>query len=106
MTKSKLPFSGRIVWLTAAQGGRDSGPPPTAPGRDYAATAFVPPHSIDQGLASFILRVADRSGWVSAARAGWLVEQDDERFRVRPGTVVVVTEGARIVAYYHVDAVA
>jgi hypothetical protein len=35
-----------------------------------------------------------------------LVPLDDERFRVLPGTVVVVTEGPKIVGYFHVEKVA
>jgi hypothetical protein len=34
------------------------------------------------------------------------VIQDDPHFHVQPGTVVVVTEGARNVAYFHVETVA
>ena len=69
----RLPFLGRIVWLTADQGGRPSGPPATPVDRDYATTAFVPPHTVETGLASFVLRVKDPGDWTSAARAGWLV---------------------------------
>jgi hypothetical protein len=98
-------FHGRVVWLTAEQGGRKSGPPPTPETDDYAATAFVPPCTADTGLASFVLRVADRTSWTSEAAADWLVRQDDPRFDLQPGTVVVVTEGARPVAYFHVDTV-
>ena len=101
-----LPFLGRIVWLTADQGGRSSGPPVTPADRDYAATAFVPPCTVETGLASFVLRVNDPGAWTSAARAGWLVFQDDKHFHVEPGTVIVVTEGARTVAYFHVESVA
>jgi hypothetical protein len=100
-----LPFLGRTVWLTADQGGRSSGPPVTPVDRDYAATAFVPPHTVETGLASFVLRAKDPGSWTSAAEAGWLVIQDDPRFHVHPGTVVVVTEGARNVAYFHVETV-
>jgi hypothetical protein len=92
--------------LTSEQGGRTSGPPATPEDHDYAATAFVPPWTADSGLASFVLRVANRHGWASAAEAAWLIPQDDERFRVQPGTVVVVTEGAKVVGYFHVEAVA
>jgi len=93
---------GRIVWLTQEQGGRASGPP--ASSDDYAVTAFVPPGSIESGLASFVVRCTDPGRWVSKAAARWLVPQQDPRLEVQPGTVVVVTEGARVVGYFHVDA--
>ena len=102
----RLPFLGRVVWLTADQGGRSSGPPVTPAEHDYAATGFVPPHTAETGLASFVLKTEHPGSWTSAAEAGWLVTQDDPRFHVRPGTVVVVTEGPRNVAYFHVETLA
>jgi hypothetical protein len=100
---SRLPeMRGQVVWIPADQGGRTSGPPNTPPDSDYAATAFVPPHAEP---ASFVLRVADRTGWTSPAEAAWLVERDDPRWAVEPGTVVVVTEGARPVARFTVESV-
>lgn len=103
--RGHLPFRGRIVWLTFEQGGRRSGPPATPGDQDYASTAFVPPHTVQTGLASFVLRVEDRSAWESCADAGWLVVENSGRFRVQVGTVVVVTEGSRVVGYFHVDEV-
>jgi hypothetical protein len=100
-----LPFHGHVVWLTPEQGGRSSGPPVTPGADDYAATAFVPPNTARSGLASFVLRVADRKAWVSAAEAAWLVDQGVPRFDVQPGSVVVVTEGPKVVAYFHVESV-
>jgi hypothetical protein len=101
-----LPFTGRVVWLTPEQGGRSSGPPATEPSQDYAATAFVPPYSIDDGLASFVLRVSDRGAWQSLATATWLIVPNQDAQRLQPGSVVVVTEGTRPVAYFHVTDVA
>ena len=74
------PFRGTVVWLTPEQGGRASGPPAPPPGEDYASTAFVPPHTVETGLASF-----DRP--------------------IAPGTEVVVTEGPRVVGHFHVEQV-
>jgi hypothetical protein len=102
----KLPFRGEVVWLTSEQGGRSSGPPPTPVGEDYAATAYVPPASSSDGLASIVLRVVDRNAWRSAATAGWLVAGNDGLQHVETGSVVVVTEGSRPVAYFHVVEVA
>jgi hypothetical protein len=98
-----LPFEGEIVWLTPEQGGRASGPPPTARGQDYAATAFVPPQTVQSGLASFAVRVEDRTAWRSRAFAGWLVVGNTGDQAVAPGTMVVVTEGPRPVAFLRVD---
>ncbi len=100
-----LPFRGSVIWLTPDQGGRSSGPPPTPPGHDYAVTAFVPPNSAQTGLASIVIRVDDRSAWRSAATGGWLVAPNEAAQKVVPGSVVVVTEGLRSVAYFQVDEV-
>jgi hypothetical protein len=102
----ELPFRGEVVWLTSQQGGRSSGPPPTASGDDYAATAYVPPASISDGLASIVLRVVDRNAWRSAATARWLVVENDGLQHVQAGSVLVITEGSRPVAYFHVAEVA
>jgi hypothetical protein len=65
----------------------------------------APPLTADSGLASFVLRVADPGAWLSAAEGAWLVEQHDARFRTQEGSVLVVTEGRRTVAYFHVESV-
>lgn len=100
----QLPFRGTLVWLTNEQGGRQSGPPPTPAGSVYAATAYVPPATCRTGLASFLIDADDRSVWRSPARAGWLVSAAVEA-KVVPGTVVMVTEGPRDIAYLHVESV-
>lgn len=97
-----LPFRGQVVWLTADQGGRASGPPPTPVDDDYAATAYVPPARLADGLASFVLRVDDRSAWRSTATGGWLIVANEPPQQVQIGSVVVITEGPRDVAYFHV----
>ncbi|MEV6279246.1 hypothetical protein [Nocardia sp. NPDC051832] len=104
--RGELPFRGVMVWLTAEQGGRSSGPPPTPAEHDYAATAFVPPHGLQEGLASWVLRVDDRSAWRSPASAGWLAFGNTGLYRIEAGAVVVVTEGSRVVGYFHVEHVA
>jgi hypothetical protein len=101
-----FPFQGRVVWLTPEQGGRMSGPPPgSVESGDYAATAYVPPQTAEDGLASFVLRITDPGAWISLAEGAWLVPQDDPRFFVAPGAVLVITEGPHPVAYFHVAAV-
>ena len=102
----ELPFRGEVVWLTSQQGGRSSGPPPTSVGDDYAATAYVPPASSLDGLASIALRIADRNAWRSAATAGWLVVENDGPQHVEAGSVLVIMEGSQPVAYFHVAEVA
>jgi hypothetical protein len=100
-----MPFHGRVVWLTREQGGRESGPPLTPSDHDYAATGYVPPATARTGLASIVLRVRDRAAWQSEVDATWLVVDNVDLQRVVEGDVVVVTEGARDVAYFHVDVV-
>jgi hypothetical protein len=97
-----LRFVGDVVWLTPGQGGRRSGPPQTPPDEDFAATAYVPPASAGDGLASFALRVGDRSSWRSPASGDWLVVPNEGVHWIDQGTIVVVTEGPTPVAYFHV----
>lgn len=75
-----------------------------ADGSDYVPNAYVPPHGIE-GLASILLRVQDRTAWCSPAAARWLVLDNVGAQEVRPGSVVVITEGPRRVAYFHVTEV-
>lgn len=100
-----FPLKGTIVWLTPEQGGRSSGPPPSSADWDYAATAFVPPHTAETGLASFVVRSFKAGAWRSPAEAIWLVVENDDPNLVEPGSVVVVTEGLTAVAYFHVERV-
>ena len=101
-TDGPWPFRGTVTWLTPEQGGRRSGPPRPQTGTAYAHTAFVPPRTVDTGLASFLLRGFEIGAWTSPAEGRWLVAGEE---LVRPGTVVVCTEGARVVAYFQVDVV-
>jgi hypothetical protein len=103
--KGSFPFKGEVVWLTAEQGGRKTGPPASLNDQDYAATGFVPPHDVDNGLASFVLRGFRHGDWRSPAEGRWLVVENDGEQQVQPGSVVVVTEGPRSVAYFHVERV-
>lgn len=93
------------MWLTREQGGRDTGPPPTPPDQDYAATGYVPPASAETGLASLALRVRNREAWRSEASARWLIVDNVAPHRVSKGDVIVITEGRRVVAYFHVEAI-
>jgi len=100
-----FPFEGDVVWLTAEQGGRDSGPPVPSADYDYATTAFVPPQTAEFGLASFVLRGFAAGQWRSPAEGRWLLVANDGDQLVKRGSVVVVTEGVRPVAYFHVHRV-
>lgn len=97
-----LPFHGYVVWLTAEQGGRSSGPPRTPPDQDFAATGYVPPATAESALASVVLRVSDRTAWRSDADVRWLAVDNEPPHRAGPGDIIVVTEGARTVAYFHI----
>jgi hypothetical protein len=101
--RGHLPLEGEIIWLTPEQSGRSSGPPPTSREHDYASIAFVPPHTVESGLASFVVRVEDTSAWRSRAFAGWLLVDNSGDQAVEPGTVIVITEGSRPVAFFRVD---
>jgi hypothetical protein len=98
------PFRGTVIWLTQEQGGRTTGPPATPPGQDYASTAFVPPHTVKTGLASFALRGFERGAWTSPAEGRWLFPESVAEDRpIAVGTTVVVTEGSRVVGHFHVE---
>ena len=97
-----VPFHGYVVWLTADQGGRSSGPLPPL-GQDFAATAYVPPATAQSGLASIVLRVSNRTAWRSAADARWLVVDNVPPYRVGVGDLIVVIEGGRTVAHFRVE---
>jgi hypothetical protein len=66
----------------------------------------VPPQSFEKGLASFSLRGFEAGAWRSRAEGRWLIVENAGPQFVRPGSVVVCTEGARVVAYFHVETVA
>ncbi len=100
-----LRFHGTIIWLTEDQGGRSTGPPVPTAERDYAANGFVPPFTVDTGLASLVVRPATPGAWRSAADAGWLVGDYQYPHIVAAGDVIVVTEGPTIVGYFHVESV-
>lgn len=101
-----LPFHGTLIWLTSEQGGRATGPPATPAEIDYAATAYVPPMTGRTGLASIIIRVEDRTAWRTAAAGRWLhTEPTEHPAAIVPGTVLVITEGLRDVAYFHLERV-
>lgn len=100
-----LPFRGEVVWLTPEQGGREHGPPATPEDQDYAATAYVPPATFDEGLASFVLRVTDCSSWRGEALGDWLVVANEGVQWVDSGSLIVITEGPTVVAYFHVHEV-
>ena len=96
---------GTVVWFTPEQGGRRSGPPrPVTPERGYAANGWLPPLDASSGLRSLVLVDFEPGAWRSAARAHWLVPSTDYP-PVRPGSVLVVSEGPRAVAVLFVDGV-
>jgi hypothetical protein len=100
------PYRGTLVWLTSEEGGRQSGPARPTSERDfYATTAFVPPHTSGTTQATFVLRGFDPGRMSSPAEARWLMPGLGEFQTIEPGTIVVVTEGSRTVARFHVEAV-
>lgn len=100
----RLPFAGYVVWLTWEQGGRKAGPPMTPPWRDHVVTAYVPPWTAE-GVTSLAVRLKMRGAWRSPAEAGWLLVDNIVPQRVDPGSVIVLTDLARAVGYFHVESV-
>jgi hypothetical protein len=93
----EFPFRGWVIWLTPGQGGRQAGPPIPRTTRHYcAATAYVPPHTADTGLASFVLRNFDAGTWRSPAERHWLAADVSAEQLVKPGSVIAVTEGSQV----------
>lgn len=71
----------------------------------FIANAFVPPQSLETGLAGFVVRAEDPSAWVSDADAAWSIVENRGAQRVRPGALLVIAEGRRVTGYFHVDSV-
>ena len=104
---AEFPYRGQVIWLTADQGGRWTGPPTPRPAWPfYAATAYVPPRTAATGLASFVLRDFEVGAWRSRAEGRWLVVPGTGDQLVEAGSVIAVTEGCRVVAYFTVEPVA
>ena len=98
-----FPFKGEVVWLTPEQGGRRIGPPIDPD--NYAQVAHVPPHGVQHGSASFVLAGFDPKSLRSSALGRWLIVENEGPQLVEPGSVVVVTEGPQVVAFFRVDEV-
>jgi hypothetical protein len=97
-----LPFTGDIVWLTSAQGGRPSGPP--AAGTDYLALACVPPTLAQLGAVPFVLRGFFGGAARSPATGGWLTV-DGAGPGVRIGSLLIIVEDTLPVGYFTVSSV-
>lgn len=99
------PFVGEVVWLTPEQGGRTKGVPPVVEGLSYTHVAYVPPFGLAEGAASFVLRSWNPEAWRSPAEGRWLFAENEGLQNVRPGSMIVVAEGPRTVAYFTVHSV-
>jgi hypothetical protein len=64
---------------------------------------YVPPHTAATGLASFVLRDFQPGVWRSQAQGRWLVVGNEGDQAVQQGSVVVITEGARDVAFFIIE---
>ena len=100
----EFPFRGCVVWLTPEQVRRATGSPPPRPRWPYyAATAYIRPHTAQTGLASIVLRGFLPGGWRSQAEGRWLIVGNEGDQEVEQGSVVVITEGARDVAFFAIE---
>jgi hypothetical protein len=95
------PMHGEVEWLSPEDGGRKK--PPVGP--TYAVTGHRSDVALDAGLASFVLRGFDPTKSRSRADGRWLFPEVAGEFAIKPGVTVVVTEGRRPVAFFHIDAV-
>src|SRR4051794_35436839 len=93
-------FRGEVEWFSADEGGRSTGPPLP---EGYAVTGYRKDVG-EPGLASFVLRGFDPRVRRSRAEARWLFAPNSGDQALAAGDVVVVTEGLRPVAHFHVDA--
>lgn len=103
LIEGPFSFIGEVTWFRPEDGGRRSGVPPLVDGQSYAHVAHVPPRSVADGSASFVLRGWDPTRWQSPAEGRWLLADNDGDQLVTPGTVIVITEGSRPVASFRVD---
>jgi hypothetical protein len=105
LIEGPFPFIGEVTWLTPEEGGRREGVPPVLDDVSYAHVAHVPPRSVADGSASFVLRGWDPTQWRSPADGRWLLVENQGGHLVTPGAVVIITEGPRPVASFRVDEV-
>ena len=103
--QAALNLVGDVVWLTAEQGGRRWGPPSTTGGVQYRCTAFVVPPLARQRVGRLRFGSRRTGAVLSRARGGWLLPDAlDVQHGVPSGSIVVLTEGRRRVAYFNVEA--
>ena len=77
---------------TADQSGRQTGPPIPRPAWPYyVATAYIPPHTAETGLASTVVRNFDSGAWRSATEGRWLLVEGRGDQLVEAGSVIAVT---------------
>jgi hypothetical protein len=62
-----MAFRGPVISLTADQAVGRPGRRPEGPDLEYRVTGFVPPHTADDGLASFWLSEFQPGAWCSRA---------------------------------------
>jgi hypothetical protein len=64
----------------------------------------VPPEAPNV-FVSFVLKGFEAGAWKSRAFGRWLVSDNPDLPWVKPGAVIVVTEGPKPVGYYFLDLV-
>ncbi len=105
MMTGSLAVRGTVVWLTPQQGGRVSGPPEPDYDYDYTGTAFLPPRTAEDGQAGVCLRRFAPGAWRTPVEGILVPGQGNRAQQVIPGSLVVITEGVRPVAFFTVEEV-
>jgi hypothetical protein len=99
--RGSFPMHGDIEWIASDAGGRKS--PPAGP--TFATTAWRETIGPQKGTASFVLRGFAPTWERSPADGRWLFNQTDAALKVTAPEVVIVAEGAKPVARFHIYAV-
>jgi hypothetical protein len=92
-----LLFHGQVVLAYGGAGRATFGPPATPDDQVCAVAGFVPPATVETGLASLVLRWLTARCGGSAPDAGWLAVANVPPHRADEGDILVIKEGCRVV---------
>jgi len=100
---SGLPFHGTLRWLPPEDGGLRS----PFPSDHWCRPAWIEPGDLRLTASLVIENIVPNERVSSNVTAWWLAWENlsEEEWTVRPGDVLAVTEGPKVVAYLTVEAV-